>query len=223
MIIVEGRIDSPILRAALAAAPGTTVVYEEQYAVDGGIRFFFWAEGHDLDAFDEAMRADPTVEGPTMLAEANDRRLYRVEFTDAGREVATFPTWGEFGLVMLDSRATVDGWRVRVRFPDRDSLGGYLDACRDRDVSFAIEAIFSGSDLVDDVGVRLTPDQREALSTALAVGYFEIPRAATLEDVAERLGISSQATSERLRRGIASLVETTVSREAASNHRPSTP
>ena len=207
MIIVEGRIDSPILRAALAAAPGTTVVYEEQYAVDGGIRFFFWAEGHDLDAFDEAMRADPTVEGPTMLAEANDRRLYRVEFTDAGREVATFPTWGEFGLVMLDSRGTRDGWLVRIRFPDREALRGFLDVCRERDLSVAIDAVYGATDATEDVGVELTPDQREALATALQAGYFEIPRGATLAEVADLLGISAQATSERLRRGMASLVE----------------
>jgi predicted DNA binding protein len=33
-------------------------------------------------------------------------------------------------------------------------------------------------------------------------GYFEIPRRVTLTDLAEELGITRQATSERIRRGV---------------------
>lgn len=210
MIIVEGRIDSPILREALAAVDDLTVVHEEQYTVDGGIRYFFWAEGGDFAAFDDALAEDPTVARPTVLAETGDRRLYRVEFTQAGREVATFPTWGEFGLVMLDSRGTQDGWLVRMRFPDREALRGFLEVCRERDLSVAIDAVYGATDATGEVGVDLTPDQREALTTALEAGYFEIPRGATLAEVADLLGISPQATSERLRRGMAALVEATI-------------
>lgn len=207
MIVVDGRIDSPILREALVGAAGTTIAYEEKYVVDGGIRYFFWAEGGDVDAFDDALEKDPTVTRPRMLAEVGDRRLYRVDLTEVGQEAATFSTWGELDLVVLDLRATTEGWRARIRFPDRDALGGFLDVCRDRGISFSVEAIVGGADATEDVGVELTPDQREALATALQAGYFEIPRGATLAEVADPLGISAQATSERLRRGMASLVE----------------
>jgi predicted DNA binding protein len=48
---------------------------------------------------------------------------------------------------------------------------------------------------------RLTARQRETLRLAHERGYFEIPREVTLDDLADELGVSNQAVSERLRRG----------------------
>ncbi|MDG5776024.1 helix-turn-helix domain-containing protein [Haloarculaceae archaeon H-GB2-1] len=42
------------------------------------------------------------------------------------------------------------------------------------------------------------------------MGYFAIPRTASLDDVAAELGISASSLSERLRRAQTHLVETTV-------------
>lgn len=212
MLIVEARIDSPILREAIRAAPGTTVVHEEQYVVGDEIRYLFWAEGDGLDAFESGLAADPTVSRPAVLAEAGGRRLYRVTLTEAGEAVTTFPTWGEFGLVMLDSRATREGWRVRIQLPDREALSGFVDVCLDRDLSFRIDAIYSGTGGDDGLGWAVTDVQWEALIAAHEAGYFDIPRSASLEEVADRLGVSSQAVSERLRRGMAGVVESRLRR-----------
>lgn len=46
----------------------------------------------------------------------------------------------------------------------------------------------------------LTPKQEEALSVALELGYFEIPRDADAAAVATELGVSKSAFLERLRR-----------------------
>ncbi|MGM0605165.1 MAG: helix-turn-helix domain-containing protein [Halobacteriota archaeon] len=53
----------------------------------------------------------------------------------------------------------------------------------------------------------VTPAQGEALKTALAMGYFEVPKRSTASDVAESLGISKTAFLERLRRGQRGLLE----------------
>lgn len=47
---------------------------------------------------------------------------------------------------------------------------------------------------------NVTPAQAESLRCALELGYFEVPRDATAEDVADALGISKTAFLERLRR-----------------------
>ncbi len=47
----------------------------------------------------------------------------------------------------------------------------------------------------------LTRRQREALSLAVALGYYEVPRRANLHEVAQRMGMSAGAASELLRRG----------------------
>ena len=57
---------------------------------------------------------------------------------------------------------------------------------------------------------NVSEKQREALVLALEMGYFEIPREATLEAVAERLDISTKAASERLRRGQTNLLNDTL-------------
>ncbi|ODR82855.1 DNA-binding protein [Haladaptatus sp. W1] len=54
---------------------------------------------------------------------------------------------------------------------------------------------------------ELTEQQHETLRSAMEWGYYEIPRRATATDLAEELGVSHQAISERLRRGHRCLVE----------------
>ena len=52
----------------------------------------------------------------------------------------------------------------------------------------------------------LSERQREALEAALALGYYERPRAATHADVAEQLGCAPSTASEHLQRAEAKLV-----------------
>lgn len=48
----------------------------------------------------------------------------------------------------------------------------------------------------------LTAEEREALRVALKNGYFEVPRTATLGEVADELDRPDTVTSEQLRRGM---------------------
>ena len=56
----------------------------------------------------------------------------------------------------------------------------------------------------------LTDEQQDVLEIAFAKGYFDVPRGITLTDLADEIGISHQALSERLRRGQKSVLENTV-------------
>lgn len=51
----------------------------------------------------------------------------------------------------------------------------------------------------------LTPPQAAALQAAVEAGYFDVPRGATSEAVADELGVSKSAFLERLRRAEATL------------------
>ncbi|QIO24562.1 helix-turn-helix domain-containing protein [Haloarcula sp. JP-L23] len=53
---------------------------------------------------------------------------------------------------------------------------------------------------------RLTTRQRTALETALSVGYYEVPRTGTVQDVAEELGCAHSTAGELLRRAEAAVV-----------------
>lgn len=47
------------------------------------------------------------------------------------------------------------------------------------------------------------------------MGYYDIPRGCTTKELADELGISDQAVTERLRRAIGSLVRHTLALSAA--------
>jgi len=215
MIITEFRVDSPILQEALTQAPTTTVTHDEEYQTSDGIAFLFWVKGDDLTAFDDGLSADSTVTNPVQLAETRARRLYRVTFTDRGESVATFQSWAELNISLLRSTATHEGWNVRMRMPDRETLEKYRETCAERDLQFQLQAIYETTEAVPTADAtastaeaQLTDSQRKAFTTARELGYFQIPREASLADVADHCEVSSQAVSERLRRGTATLVDT---------------
>ena len=207
MLVVEFRTDSPMLRGACEYAPDATVVYEELYRTADGVIFLFWAEGSDLAAFDAGLEADPTVTDVRQLADSRNRCLYRARFTDRGEQVATFPSWSELDISLLDARGMAEGWDVRMRLPDRDALDQYRALCETKGLQFSLQSIYEEHEAASTADVQLSSAQRETLRTARDLGYFEIPRQATLAEVATHNGISSQAASARLRRGMATLID----------------
>ncbi|MFC6716538.1 helix-turn-helix domain-containing protein [Natrialbaceae archaeon GCM10025810] len=74
-------------------------------------------------------------------------------------------------------------------------------------VGVTIEAV--GGEAVATEGAigRLTERQREAIETALALGYYDVPRAATTEDVARELECATATAAEHIQRGQAKLVD----------------
>ncbi|MEZ3118023.1 helix-turn-helix domain-containing protein [Halobaculum sp. MBLA0147] len=56
-------------------------------------------------------------------------------------------------------------------------------------------------------GGSLPDEQREALELAVERGYFEEPRAVSIEDLATELGVPRSTASYRLRRATAALAE----------------
>lgn len=46
--------------------------------------------------------------------------------------------------------------------------------------------------------ITLTEKQREAVQTAVEMGYYETPRSASPADLAETLGVTRSALSQRL-------------------------
>jgi hypothetical protein len=57
---------------------------------------------------------------------------------------------------------------------------------------------------------ELTAEQSEALVVAVDHGYFDVPRGATMDDLATEPGVSRQAIPERLRRAHEPLIRSTM-------------
>lgn len=210
MIIVEFRLDHPILRETLDRVPGIRLRWERSDPVDDRIRVLLWAEGGDFDAFEAALEDDPTVTLPLQVVEVGDRRLYQLELIDEGRETSIYPLMIEVGGVIQELTATQDGWEFRTSFPDRASFGRFRTFCEDHEIGMDVRRVYDHRSDSADTTFGLTEPQRETLVAAIDCGYFEIPRECSLAGLGDHLGISENAASERIRRATKQLVERTI-------------
>ena len=101
-----------------------------------------------------------------------------------------------------------DGWRQTGWFADRDAFDTFSSFWR-RNAEFRLHRLTRDGD-AEPPGDGFTDRQREALRIAYELGYFDIPRGASLEDVAGELDIAPSSVSERLRRAQTQLIEETV-------------
>ncbi|MFC6837115.1 helix-turn-helix domain-containing protein [Halomarina ordinaria] len=137
----------------------------------------------------------------------DDRALYAVEWNLDTDDVFS-AVRAEEGHV-LRATAVPDRWTFKFRFPDHESLSAFRRHCRSERIPLEVLRVRS-PETPGRPRFGLTDRQRETLSLAVQRGYYAIPRQCTTIELAETLGISDQAVTERLRRAIVALVEDTL-------------
>lgn len=168
----------------------------------------FWIYNATRDSFVDAVRDHPTVNSASAVDVFDDRTLFTLDW-DANND-HVFRGIREYEGQLLSAIGTADGWDLELRFPDHDALGGFTAHCEDAQVSLEATRIYHPTEPDAGPWYGLTDPQREALTLAVQMGYYDIPRGCTTVELAEELGISDQAVTERLRRAIGALVTHTV-------------
>ncbi|RNJ25792.1 helix-turn-helix domain-containing protein [Halosegnis longus] len=202
-VIARYAIQSDALPLAETCSQGSIrLVLERTVGVDPSRPAHFSWVTEGATAFEAGTEADPTVRDVRCLTEKNGRRLYRYEVTDEAH--TTYPKLVDIGAQRLHAQYADGWWHVRTRFPDAETFTAYREWLDDEGVTVRLLREYT-SDAPGDSG--LTPEQEAVLKLARERGYFAIPRETTAKALAEELGISGQAVSERLRRGLARLTE----------------
>lgn len=211
MIVVEFRLESPVLRETLSRTPGVRVEWERSNTGDGEqVHLLFWAEADEFDAFEAALEDDPSVAVPTMLVEVGDRRLYRTELRGEALDRTVYPVLVEVGAVIRAVTVTECGWECRIAFPDRTAVDRLFDHCDEHGVDTTVHRLYQERGEGSESSFGLTDSQREILTAAVELGYLDVPRCVDLKELGEHLGISDTAASQRFRRGVKALVEQTL-------------
>lgn len=168
---------------------------------------FLWATEVTFDAFDAAMTDDPSVDSFEVVDQTDEVGLYVVYWSETVAKCVD---------ELIDKRATVleatasDGvWFFKFRFLDQDQLDVARDYFDELGKSFEVLRLYT-MEARKHRAYDLTPAQYEILIAALEAGYFEVPRETKLPELADSLGISSNAASGRLRRAYANLVRNTL-------------
>lgn len=210
------------LEGTLLAIPEAAVEIERVVVSDESLTPYFWVATERLEAFETAAEADPSIERLRLVDSYDGEALYRAKWAESVEE--TIYAFTEPDILVLEASGNDTGWELRIRFDDREQLTAFQSFCNERDISFVVQRLYSETQPLTAGQYGLTDKQREALVTAWHAGYFESPRAVTLDDVAESLDITHQSLSQRLRRAHHELIANTliVTPPAPSNETDST-
>jgi hypothetical protein len=200
-IVAEFTIDAEqfLLGRVLRAGGGMNVEIERVVPASKRVMPYVWVSGGDRTAFEDAVRETDEVRELLHLDTIGERSLYRIDWDETVESLI-------YG--MVETNATIleahgrDNWLFRIRFNDHESLSAFSDYCQRHEIRLNVRRVHNlTAEELNDRPLDLTDEQREAIELALERGYFEVPRRATLSDLAAELGVSQQAISERLRRG----------------------
>lgn len=197
-----------VLNRALELVPDAR--FESERIVKSGEKAFMpllWARNVDRESLEDAFEKDPSAEEVKLLADYDDEYLYRMRWIGHIDVLLQMVTSGE--ATIIDAYARAGEWKFRVLYPNRDKFSTTHEFCEEHGLEFELESI---REMEDQPTGRygLTEGQYEALVTATKRGHYGVPQETTLQELAEDMGISHQALSERLRRGTEALVEDTL-------------
>ena len=202
--------DEFVLADTLQTVPDMRIEIQRVVADTERVTPYFWAANGDFEGFEDALRDDPSVDNILTLDEQHgNERFYRVTWESEVENLMS-------GL--SDVKATIleavsdDGtfWELKALFPGRDALSEFHEFCLSREFSFRLDRVYQPDDPKERGEYGVTEDQREGLRAAYDAGYFDVPREATLAELADQLDISRNALSARLRRGQRNLLSKTL-------------
>lgn len=164
--------------------------------------------GSDAETVEAVGTEDPSIEQIRHVDGDGESVLFRVEWTseldDFARALVT--TRG----TVLEAEGSGDRWSFRLRFPSGDSLSQFYRACTRYGLEISLLNVRQSTRREGSEPYNLTPEQQETIVRAFEGGYFGVPRKTTLANLSERMNVSDSAVSQRLRRGLSTLIEATV-------------
>lgn len=210
-LVVEFTVptDEFLLASTLETVPDAIVEFEQFVPTNSDPLPYLWATDCDRAAFEEVVAADPTVERVRRVAGFDSGALYELDWAGLDDGDGIYSWLRANRATVLQSESLDGEWLFKLRLPSRAELGDLRTHCQENDISFRLVRLFSMTE--PKMGqFNVSEKQLEVLVTALEMGYFEIPRDATLTEVADEIGISPNSASERLRRAQTNLLNNTV-------------
>jgi hypothetical protein len=205
----------PLVDVARQVPDATLTVRVGQPNQGGPPPFAVTVRSPDLDAAEAALESSPFVAEMVRLAADAETRRYRIvpattmeeQLGPVVADVVRLRELAATEAVLEHAEVVRDGWRQRRRCADRSAFENYWSFWRE-EASVTIHRLVESPECETESPATNGPSdrQQEALLTAFEMGYFEVPRGATLADVAAELGISAASCSERLRRGQRALI-----------------
>jgi predicted DNA binding protein len=183
--------------------PDVTVQLERIVPDADGVIPYFWVRGTETDAIIDQFSNHPGVRDIQLVDSVNDEYLLRCRWVSEHESVLDALVDPE--VILLSAVGTKEQWTFEIRGESRKAIAKFRIYCHQHDLPITLTELHALEPLEAQHG--LTEKQREALILAFEHGYFDSPRASTLQEIADELGITQQSLSSRLRRGNRRLIE----------------
>lgn len=169
---------------------------------------YFWISAADTDKLSIDMSADLGIDQVKVIDKVEKQMFVRIDWNLSIESILTAIV--NTDITLLSGIGNEKQWTFEVRASEQQNLSDFQTYCQDHDIPIELTELHAISSLRSDREYDLTDGQRKALVMAYSSGYFDSPRDATQSDLADELGITRQAASSRLQRGMRRLVASTL-------------
>lgn len=180
----------------MASYDGFSGILAPYQLTDGAVHALLRTNRVEYGVIEDRGRIDSTVRAVDYLRTVNGDHLYDLELLFAPK--CPFHRLNPDEFHVYSAEGVDEKWRVVIRFSSPELLESCRRAAEEEGIGWTVRHVYrnGGYNPLDE----LTPVQRETVEAALELGYFEIPRGVSMEELAAELDITPNAVSERLRR-----------------------
>jgi predicted DNA binding protein len=176
---------------------------------DAGFGILHYVEG-DVDAFEAAVTAVDIVVDYAIEPVTDDAfYAYVRDEATPGLRAMLDPLENGGVVVVPPIVYHGDGTVTLTAFGPSEEMQGVFERTP-APIELDVEAVGSLESMTSLADARLSSRQRAAVDAALALGYYEVPREASVEDVADELACAPSTAAEHLRKAESTLVRSSL-------------
>ena len=151
---------------------------------------------YNIDSIIQEIRNHPSVFEFSILEQEDKKIKFNIKTKDPYLLYAVI----KCGVLINFPVRVKDGYAYWRLISSRKSIDQLLTLFEQRNINFELLRIGKSPYLLEDEKHKLTYNESNVLDEAISLGFFEIPRNISLEELANKLGKSKSALSVMLRK-----------------------
>ncbi|NGM70978.1 bacterio-opsin activator [Natronolimnobius sp. AArcel1] len=169
---------------------------------------YFWLHDVDAASIDLEGLEHPGINDLQIIDDLETEVFVRIDWDFEYESVLTAIL--ETNVTLLSAVGKQDKWTFEIRGMEQEAVSNFQSYCLDFDIPIELVQLHALSPMHSENEYDLTDTQRETLVLAYTLGYYDSPRTATQDDLADELEITRQAVASRLQRGTRRLIASTL-------------
>jgi len=198
------------LAAVFSEFPTAEIELDRVVPTDEVIIPYFWVRNVDTEKVTMENVTHPGIRDIRVVDTVDRAAFIRIDWDLAYESVLT--AINQTNVSLISALGRDNQWSFDFRAGSQQDFADFQSYCQNNDVPLELTQLHALSPLESGQEYDLTGAQREAMIVAYTLGYYDSPREAIRQDVADELGISPQAVGSRLRRGTRRLIASTLMR-----------